>query len=791
MLERNRSITEHDVVVTGAGLVCCLGLDRESTWHGILSGRSGIAPLTAIESQLSPQMDGGQAPDIPNKSIDEPREISYLRSAIRQALTESSPAGILPYAASRCGVIVGSTLHGMRSGGKYLRTGDVGALGNFLSGSVLQKSLIGLGIEGFSMTVCSACSSGLASIALAVTFLRNGLLDLVLAGGYDPISEYACGGFNNMRLITEGRIRPFAKDRAGMKLGEGYGIVALERMTDAVSRRAKPLAMIAGFGEACDAYHLSKPHPDGAGAARAMQKALAMAGIKPNEISMVAAHSTATPDNDASEFKALTRVFQDDLHAVPVVAFKSHLGHTLGGAGAVELILSMSALRDQVVPCTANVCAEDVEFKGLNLSVGQSVNAPLHFTLNASLGFGGSCTSIVLSRPRTPEIAGHPVERSLDQDVWITGIGIVLPGAVGNEEFLSLLHRQDDKPLENDTGGVDQCNIDHLLSARRVRRMSDYVKLTLSATALAYQDAGLEDIEKFGESCSGVLGTTHGSASFCERYYEPIVREGLASANPLLFAEGVPNAGSAHLSTMMSIQGLCQTVIGTRTAGLDALILAFHRIRSGVWTRAVVCAADEYAPIINRAHAHFGLYRPSAIARTNTKSPGFVSGCGAVAMILESADSARSRHGKPRGIVDGTAGAFLPDLQSRRGVAAVQRVVTELENPRHLICSANATWLDRVELSGIVAADRANRHENSCGSIVAATYGHTAECFSVTPLVGMAAVLIAGKLPGWRAGCSGVAQVATGEEHVDSLGILATDYSGAISGCRIQEVRTR
>jgi 3-oxoacyl-(acyl-carrier-protein) synthase len=241
----------------------------------------------------------------------------------------------------------------------------------------------------------------------------------------------------------------------------------------------------------------------------------------------------------------------------------------------------------------------------------------------------------------------------------------------------------------------------------------------------------------------------------------------------------------------MSIQGLCQTVIGTRTAGLDALILAFHRIRSGVWTRAVVCAADEYAPIINRAHAHFGLHRTDAISRTSRKSPGFVSGCGAVAMILESPDSARSRHVNSRGILGATAGAFVPDLQSRRGVAAVQRVVTELESPRHFVCSANATWLDRIELAGVVAADLANRNENSCGSIVGAAYGHTAECFSATPLVGMAAVLIGGKLPAWRAGWSGIARVAKGDEHVDSFGVLATDYSGAISGCRIHEVRPR
>ncbi len=791
MVEQNPMALEPDVVMTGAGLACCLGLDRDTAWRGVVEGRSGIGPLTAIESPLLPGMDGGQAPDLPNASEDEPREIGYLRLAMKQALREASSPGPLPYAASRCGIVVGTTLHGMRSGGRFLRTGDPAALCTFLSGNVLQSAAAGLGLEGFATTVCSACSSGLASIALAATLLRSGLLDLVLAGGYDPISEYAYGGFNSMRLVTEGRIRPFARDRAGMKLGEGYGIVVLERAADALHRHATPLARIAGFGEACDAYHLSKPHPEGAGAARAIQKALTMACVAPREIGMIAAHATATPDNDAAEFKALSRVFLGDLASVPVVAFKSRLGHTLGGAGAVELILSAAALREKVVPPCANVRAEDVEFKGLHLATDEARRAPLRFVLNTSLGFGGSNISMVLGSPRTPQIAECVSASDQDREVWITGVGVVLPGAVGNEEFMSLLRRREDETGTQDTGGLVRLNVDHLLNARRVRRMSDYVKLTLAATTLAYQDAHVEDVEEFGETCSGILGTTHGSTCFCERYYQQIIDEGLAAANPLLFAEGVPNAGSAHLSTTMSIQGLCQTVIGTRTAGLDALILASHRLRSGVWTRAVVCAADEYAPVINRAYAHFGLYRSSPSPGANGKCAGFATGCGAVALVVERADAARGRNASPRGIVRETAGAFVPSLPTRRGVAAVQRVIAELGHPNHLVCSANATWLDRVELAGVIAADRSERREHRQRSVVAAIYGHATECFSANPMAGLASVLISGGLPPWRAGWSGKNRVATGEERTDSFGVLATDYSGTVSGLRIHEVRPR
>jgi len=241
----------------------------------------------------------------------------------------------------------------------------------------------------------------------------------------------------------------------------------------------------------------------------------------------------------------------------------------------------------------------------------------------------------------------------------------------------------------------------------------------------------------------------------------------------------------------MSIQGLCQTVIGTRTAGIDALILAAHRLRTGVWTRAVVCAADEYAPIINQAHAHFGLYRTPSTRTRNQKCPGFVTGCGAVALILERSDYARTRGALPRALIRETAGAKAPSVPTRARVAAVHRVVAELGNPPHVVCSANATWLDRVELAGITAADRAKRREHRHPSIVAGIYGHAAECFSANPLAGLAGVLISGRLPSWRAGWHGSAQVATGLEQPDSVGVLASDYSGAVSGLRVHDIDTR
>ncbi|MEO6436274.1 MAG: beta-ketoacyl synthase N-terminal-like domain-containing protein, partial [Tepidisphaeraceae bacterium] len=503
------------IVITGAALATSLGLTRDETWRAVRASQCGMGPLTALESPLAPDKLGGQALDLPaDYRPDEPREVRYLTWTIAAALRDAGLAETPVYPSHRCGVMLGTTLHGMRAGGRFFRddnyeplktflashtlaracagfdvdgfaattcsacSSSLGAIAlamtmlrageldlviaggydtiseyvyggfnslklvadgplrpfakdrqgmklaegygivilgttlhgmraggeyfrshsceplkNFLAGSTLQQSLTGFDLHGFAATTCSACSSSLSAIALAVTLLRQGELDLVVAGGYDTISEYVYGGFNALRLVAEGNLTPFAKDRAGMKLAEGYGIVVLERLQDATRRAAKPQAEILGYGESADAHHLTQPHPTGDGAARAIAEALADANLSPRDIHLIAAHATGTPDNDAGDYAAFSQIFGDQLANIPVTAFKSHLGHTLGGAGAVELILSAMALRDQVVPPCANSRGEDIEFPGLNLSTGTEKPARIRATLNTSLGFGGANTA--------------------------------------------------------------------------------------------------------------------------------------------------------------------------------------------------------------------------------------------------------------------------------------------------------------------------------------------------------------------------------------------------------------
>ncbi len=775
---------EH-IVINGAGLACGLGLSREQTWQAILRGECALRPLTVIESTLPSGADGGEALPLPADFVPElPREARYLRWTIADAIRDAGLGDSFAAYAERCALVLGTTLHGMRAAGRFVRSGDYAALRDFLAGDTLRLAVDGLGLGGRTVSLCSACSSSLAAVAMAATLLQTGEADLVIAGGYDAIGEYVYGGFNSLRLIAAGPVRPFARDRQGMKLAEGFGIVILERQADASRRGANPLATILGSAETSDAHHLTQPHPQGEGAARAMNAAITAAGLTPADIDLVAAHATGTRDNDAGEYAALSRVFGERLKDVPVVGFKSHLGHTLGGAGAVELICSAMALRDQTVPACVNVTAGDVEFPGLYLATGTPRHATLKATLNTSLGFGGSNACMILGNASAAATTA-PRTKQCDRldaahDVLITGIGIVLPGITGNDAFLKRLTASDDQvesAWRRDAGAVPEAQLEGLLNARRVRRMSDYVKLTLAAATLALRDAGVADDPAFAESCAAVLGTMHGSSNFSVDYYRQIVKEGLIAANPIYFAEGVPNAGAAQLSLMLSIKGPCQAVIGTRTAGLDALSLATSKIRSGLWDRAIVGGGEEHCAVVTEAHRRCGQAAVEGSAPFGAES-GFVCGAGAVIFLVESRRSLEQRGGRARGRVTATAATYG---SRAHGARSIGRVLTALGDPANILSSACGTWIDRAEANAINRSKGARR--------VSCVYGHIAETYSASPLAAIAAVLLRRALPrlaggGWPD--SGDVRAADGTETIDAFAALCTDFTGAASGVGVK-----
>lgn len=735
-----------EVVITGAGLVSALGVTCQESWDAVERGVCGIRPLTALEQEATPTAIGGEAPLDPGDGAGVPREVIHLRRALAEALAE---AGLTDasYAPDRCGVVLGTTLAGMRSAGAFLRTDDPGAMRPFLAASTLQQMMADRPWTGLAITTCSACGSGLTSLCLAVSLLRAGALDLVIAGGYDPISEYAYAGFNSLRLITKGPPRPFSRDRQGMQLGESYAIITLERAADAAARGVAPLARVAGYGETSDAHHLTQPHPEGDGAARAMQAALDAAGLEPARIGLISAHATATPNNDAAERAALQRVFGPALPAVPVVAFKSYLGHTLGGAGAAELVLTSLAMRAGRVPRTLHLTADEIEFDDLAVNLGPPRSAAIDHTLGLSLGFGGANSCVILAAPGVAP-ARDTRATATAREVVVTGIGVVLPGAIGNAAFA----RRVTGGLPMAGGAIADEDLLALINARRTRRMSTFVKLVLAASALALKDAAVDDVGAFSETCGAILGTTHGSTRYTEQYYGEIVAEGIGTANPMLFAEGVPNVGTAQLSLMLGLRGPAQTIIGSRTAGLDALYLAAMRIRNGEWSRAIVGSAEEYNVTVDRLYRHCG-WRGT-------------TGAGAVILVLEAAETAVRRAARVRGTVGAGALACAPIGADE--VSVLARVRDRLGAPARVVTCA----VDDADYGA---------------DVVSSIAGHVAETFSVMPLAAIAAGLLTGRLPAHLQpdGVGGAAHPARGSELASTFGVVVRDVFGPICGVMI------
>jgi 3-oxoacyl-[acyl-carrier-protein] synthase II len=296
--------------------------------------------------------------------------------------------------------VVGTTSGGMTFGEQYYR-GLTGARGSARHAATLianytpQKPVMdaqeAFGISAPCQIIANACASGTNAIGHAFDCVRSGRYQRVLTGGYDALSELVFVGFDSLQASTPERCRPFDRDRTGLVLGEGAAILFLENLDSARARGAKILAEVMGYGISTDNHHLTQPNPSGSGPRQAMEGALQSALIEPAGIDYINAHGTATPFNDAAEGKAIAEMFG----GVPVSSTKGMMGHSLGAAGAIEAVISLLALRDQLLPPNINFRSGD---EGLDLNIVANKPRPgkLRTVLSNSFGFGGTNASVIL-----------------------------------------------------------------------------------------------------------------------------------------------------------------------------------------------------------------------------------------------------------------------------------------------------------------------------------------------------------------------------------------------------------
>ena len=413
------------VVVTGLGLVTPVGADVETAWSNIKAGKSGAARITRFDPSdqkctIACEVKPADHPwgFDPNKRVDHKVQrqvdpfIVYGIDAAGQAY-EDAGLGELTYEQStRVGCMIGSGIGGLpgiesesivrhEKGPSRVSPHFVhGRLINLISGQVSIK----YGLRGPNHAVVTACSTGAHAIGDAARIIAADDADVMLAGGAEgAICPLGIAGFAQARALStnfndtpEKGSRPYDKDRDGFVMGEGAGIVVLEEYEHAKARGAKIYAEVIGYGLTGDAYHVTAPHPEGDGAFRSMQMALRKAGLEPKDIDYINAHGTSTPLGDELELGAVRRLFGDAIKTVSMSSTKSMIGHLLGGAGAVESIFCILALRDQIVPPTINLDNPSESCEGVDLVPKVAKQRQVKAVLNNSFGFGGTNASLVM-----------------------------------------------------------------------------------------------------------------------------------------------------------------------------------------------------------------------------------------------------------------------------------------------------------------------------------------------------------------------------------------------------------
>ena len=409
------------VVITGVGALTPIGNTKDEYWDGLKNGKSGAAPITRFDAslfktQFACELKGFDVGNFMDRK--EARRMDPFAQYAMVVADEAIKDSNLPLTdldPDRVGVIWGSGIGGLLTFQEEVKSfarGDGNPRFNpfFIPKMIADLSAghisIKYGFRGPNFTTVSACASSTNSIYDAYTYIKLGKSDIIVTGGSEmAVCEAGVGGFNAMKALSERNdspetaSRPYDKDRDGFVLGEGAGGLILEEYEHAKKRGAKIYGEVVGGGMSADAYHITAPHPEGAGIVKVMQHALDEAGISPKDIDYINTHGTSTPLGDLGEIKAIQGVFGEDAYNLNISSTKSMTGHLLGAAGAIEAIACLMAINESIIPPTINHFADDEGLDPkLNLTFNKAQKREVKFALSNTFGFGGHNFSIILKK---------------------------------------------------------------------------------------------------------------------------------------------------------------------------------------------------------------------------------------------------------------------------------------------------------------------------------------------------------------------------------------------------------
>lgn len=571
------------IVITGEGIVCAIGHDKASVVDALLHGRTGIHAMKHLGS-VHKELPVGEV-DLSNDEMQAllglgpSEEVSRTTMmgmmAVEQALIDAEindgkdERGIK---SQRIVLVSGTTVGGMDITEKYfghLKVSDehLDTLRHHDCGSCTHDIANYFGIFDDCTTISTACSSAANAIVLGAQLLQSGQADIVVAGGTEALSLFHLNGFNSLMILDKERCRPFDATRAGLNLGEGAAYIVMEREDMAQERNATIHAYLAGYGNACDAFHQTASSDNGEGAYLAMREAIEMAGITVSTIDYVNAHGTGTPNNDLSESVALHRIFGNDMP--PVSSTKSYTGHTTSASGSIEAVICLLAMRHRFIP--SNLGWQHAMEGGILPSMGVS-NIALRYVLCNAFGFGGNDTSLLFSA-QVPMVS--------------------LP-AIHSNIALKELSRVEVNTEE------DLKELKTYVSVLESRRMGKLMKASLLTSLKALDIAGIERPDAI------ITATAMGCLENSERLLEQIEAEGETSVKPTYFMQSTHNT----LGSNIAIRTKCHGWNVTFTHGKQSLDWALREAKmllgSGRYKRVLVGVHDESTPLYRTLQDRLG-----------------------------------------------------------------------------------------------------------------------------------------------------------------------------------------
>ena len=567
----NRSI-----YITGAGVISAIGIGLAETERALREGRSGIAALQYLPS-VHHELPCGEvklSDDELCRRLHIPAGKVFNRTAllgieaICQALTQSG------LSAEEAWLVSGTTVGGMDRTEKHfleMLEGDewLPLLASHDSGSTTGLMAGYFGIPDCrTVTISTACSSAANALVVGANMIKTGEADVVVAGGSEALSLFHLNGFHTLMILDTERCRPFDDTRRGLNLGEGAAFVVLESAASVRRRGGKPLAVLSGYGNRCDAFHQTASSADGEGAVLAMTEALEMAGLQPQDIGYVNAHGTGTPNNDASESVALQRVFGGEVP--PVSSTKPFTGHATSAAGGIETVISLLALRHGFIP--ANLGLRHPMPGGIIPSSGEE-NVSLRHVMCNSFGFGGNDSSLILSQPET---VSAETSTGADRIPALPSVGL---------RTLSCVRSVPEAPLDN---------LREFMSPMESRRLCKLLKAAMMTSLTALRQAGVECPDAI------LVGTSYGMLENSEKFLLELCREGEQGLSPTLFMQSTHNtiAGALALRTRCHGYNITYTQLGEQEA-LDLCLRDADRLmRLGRIRNALIGYHNEVTPAL-------------------------------------------------------------------------------------------------------------------------------------------------------------------------------------------------